>query len=88
MADTLSPYYKVVGIKPSDYATLQFISTMVQMLNLTWLTASELHDLQYSLARNFENEDVFFQIKSKVTGDNEDVDDDKNGTVFATLFHF
>jgi vacuole morphology and inheritance protein 14 len=62
----------------ADHETLQFISTMVQTLNLILLTASELHDLRTSLAGSF------------VDGYQKDVGDIQSpasGDVFATIFH-
>lgn len=38
-----------------QHSSLQFISTMIQTLNLILLTASELHDLRSSLGRSFVN---------------------------------
>lgn len=44
----------VSGQQPADSSTLQFISTMVQTLNLILLTASELHDLRFVLASGWQ----------------------------------
>jgi vacuole morphology and inheritance protein 14 len=52
MADTLSSY-EIVNGQSANLATLHFISTMVQTLNLILLTASELHDLRSILASSF-----------------------------------
>lgn len=52
MAATLSSYELVDG-RPADAATLDFVSTMVQTLNLILLTASELHDLRILLASSW-----------------------------------
>ena len=50
MAQTLASYG--TEDEPFDQAsTLQFISTMVQTLNLILLTASELHDLRSTLSK-------------------------------------
>lgn len=52
MASTLSSYELVDG-HPADAATLDFVSTMVQTLNLILLTASELHDLRILLTSSW-----------------------------------
>jgi vacuole morphology and inheritance protein 14 len=41
------------GLGAADAVTLEFVSTMVQTLNLILLTASELHDLRTILSRSF-----------------------------------
>ena len=51
MAEALSSYEE----GGADVATLEFVSTMVQTLNLILLTASELHDLRSILASSFNN---------------------------------
>ena len=85
MAETLSSYeskYNIVDHPDTAAETMRFISTMVQTLNLILLTASELHDLRDTLANSFEKD------KSMVVdtgGDNND-EDDKDGTVFQTIF--
>jgi vacuole morphology and inheritance protein 14 len=76
MADTLSSYENVNG-KPANLATLHFISTMVQTLNLILLTASELHDLRTILANSFQDDNEGNELDSV----------DESGNVFATLFH-
>lgn len=53
MAETLTSY-EIPQDEETEESTLQFISTMVQTLNLILLTASELHDLRASLARGFQ----------------------------------
>ena len=68
MADTLSSFEA-----QADATTLQFISTMVQTLNLILLTASELHDLRSTLAGSFLR-----QWRSRF---------DETGQVFANIFH-
>jgi vacuole morphology and inheritance protein 14 len=78
MADTLSSYEVVEDGKPPNLATLHFISTMVQTLNLILLTASELHDLRSILASSFVEYDEH---------DPSDAPDNESGNVFATLFH-
>lgn len=70
MADTLSSFET-----DADIATLKFVATMVQTLNLILLTASELHDLRSTLALSFRS-----------VADSQSMQDD-SGNVFATLFH-
>lgn len=86
MADTLSSYENSdinIG-QPDEVATLQFISTMVQTLNLILLTASELHDLRSSLAKSFEASN-----SSSVHRPGQSSFDasDENSKIFATIFH-
>jgi vacuole morphology and inheritance protein 14 len=57
MAETLSSYEQVEEGQPADAAALQFVSTMVQTLNLILLTASELHDLRNLLASSWRAAD-------------------------------
>jgi vacuole morphology and inheritance protein 14 len=52
LANALMQYEKVNG-QPADAGTLEFVSTMVQTLNLILLTASELHDLRSILSKSF-----------------------------------
>ena len=62
----------------ADVATLEFVSTMVQTLNLILLTASELHDLRSILSESFDPD----RRKRAKRGGGDD------GTkVFASLFH-
>ena len=82
MAETLSSYEYVDG-QPADAATLQFVSTMVQTLNLILLTASELHDLRNLLASSWRGSDT--RIGMPLSGHLRRRDDDS--TVFSTLFH-
>ena len=77
MADTLASF-EGDETDPADHGTLQFISTMVQTLNLILLTASELHDLRATLTQSFAN------VPPKE--DSPDHEEDANH-VFATLFH-
>jgi vacuole morphology and inheritance protein 14 len=56
IADSLSSHGEPANGEPPDLSTLQFVSTMVQVLNLILLTASELHDLRSTLARSFVGE--------------------------------
>mmetsp|Transcript_50805 Transcript_50805/g.58699 ORF Transcript_50805/g.58699 Transcript_50805/m.58699 type:complete len:861 (+) Transcript_50805:21-2603(+) len=51
LANALMQYEKVNG-KAADAETLEFVSTMVQTLNLILLTASELHDLRSILSKS------------------------------------
>jgi vacuole morphology and inheritance protein 14 len=44
--------YETVNGKPADASTFEFVSTMVQTLNLILLTAAELHDLRSILAKS------------------------------------
>jgi vacuole morphology and inheritance protein 14 len=52
LANALMQYEKHNG-HPADASTLEFVSTMVQTLNLILLTASELHDLRSILSKSF-----------------------------------
>jgi vacuole morphology and inheritance protein 14 len=52
LANALMQYEKVNG-QAADAGTLEFVSTMVQTLNLILLTASELHDLRSILSKSF-----------------------------------
>jgi vacuole morphology and inheritance protein 14 len=85
MADTLSSYeYSENKTDKHDQAaTLQFISTMVQTLNLILLTASELHDLRAALANSFDDNEEGHQRSLSSISD----DLDENSNVFATIFH-
>jgi vacuole morphology and inheritance protein 14 len=51
LANALMKYEYQNG-SPADFATLEFVSTMVQTLNLILLTASELHDLRSLLSKS------------------------------------
>ena len=62
----------------ADTETLQFISTMVQTLNLILLTASELHDLRSSLAGSFVD-GAGAKNRERALPESRDV--------FATIFH-
>jgi vacuole morphology and inheritance protein 14 len=77
MADTLASYETCDEDETRVETTLQFISTMVQTLNLILLTASELHDLRSSLARSF-------QKRPAAEGDE---DESSGADVFATLLY-
>ena len=73
--------------------SLEFISTMVQTLNLILLTASELHSLRTILAQSVipredfvEEEDKFSEQRISFEGDG-DGRDDNGAKVFASLFH-
>jgi vacuole morphology and inheritance protein 14 len=68
LADTLSSFEG-----QADDKTLEFISTMVQTLNLILLTASELHELRTTLAGSFQR-----QWRSR---------GDEAGQIFANIFH-
>lgn len=77
MADTLASYETADGgSSMADADTLQFISTMVQTLNLILLTAGELHGLRESLAKSFV-----------IGNSSNDTEDDDHYVLFATLFH-
>jgi len=56
LANALMQYEKVDG-QPADSETLEFLSTMVQTLNLILLTAAELHDLRSILSKSFTTSD-------------------------------
>lgn len=68
LANALMQYEKVNG-QPADAVTLEFVSTMVQTLNLILLTASELHDLRSILSKSFvasaPDEDESNELKRK-----------------------
>jgi vacuole morphology and inheritance protein 14 len=81
MAETLSSYESKNNSSdhPDTAAeTIQFISTMVQTLNLILLTASELHDLRTTLANSFENGRNFVCEAAH--------DGDGDGKVFQIIF--
>eukprot|EP00797_Seminavis_robusta_P035165 Sro864_g212610.2 (564) ;mRNA; r:16016-17707 len=84
MAETLSSYEQIEGGQPADAATLQFISTMVQTLNLILLTASELHDLRNLLASSWRGPDGRIGVPN--IGHLRRGRDD-GSLVFSTLFH-
>lgn len=85
MAETLSGYEFLDDGGERDHASrLQFISTMVQTLNLILLTASELHDLRSILTNTFEENPVYHQRSLSLASV---VDPEESGSVFATLFH-
>ena len=89
MAETLSSYefvHKDNNDQQDHASTLQFISTMVQTLNLILLTASELHDLRSTLANSFEDSESNVHHQRSLSSTSS-VDSDDNGNVFATLFH-
>jgi vacuole morphology and inheritance protein 14 len=66
------------SLEDADVATLEFVSTMVQTLNLILLTASELHDLRSILSESFD-QDRRKRAKRGGSGD--------GAKVFASLFH-
>jgi vacuole morphology and inheritance protein 14 len=78
MAEILATYESKQDIDPppDPAANVQFISTMVQTLNLILLTASELHDLRTTLALSLER-----KLSPSCT------DDDESAAVFCTIFH-
>lgn len=103
MADALASYEisgdlansngkKKNGMGCADPVTLEFVSTMVQTLNLILLTASELHDLRTILSRSFLPRSLI---------DNDDENDSRSdergmppslvpadgAKVFASLYH-
>jgi vacuole morphology and inheritance protein 14 len=82
MAETLSSYEKENPEQMDHSSSLQFISTMVQTLNLILLTASELHDLRSVLAHSFEDPSSSLQRSHSLVDES-----DCNAAVFATLFH-
>jgi len=75
LADTLASYElpDYDDKNETSHASLKFVSTMVQTLNLILLTASEVHDLRVALSESFD--------RSANTSTGGDVD------VFTTLFH-
>jgi vacuole morphology and inheritance protein 14 len=83
MADTLSSY-ECVGTdsdRRDQSTTLQFVSTMVQTLNLILLTASELHDLRSALSSSFDD------VANGQNHRDSAGDANENSIVFATIFH-
>jgi vacuole morphology and inheritance protein 14 len=56
IADSLSSHGEPSNGQPADLTTLSFVSTMVQVLNLILLTASELHELRSTLANSFTSQ--------------------------------
>ena len=82
LAGALMHYEKSDG-HPTDAATLEFVATMVQTLNLILLTASELHDLRTILAKSLvkNNDDAKrHRYKHKPSSSSD------GPKVFATLF--
>jgi vacuole morphology and inheritance protein 14 len=77
MSDTLSSLEA-----GADLETLEFISTMVQTLNLILLTASELHDLRTSLAGSFTQD-----LSGGGGGEVGEIPSPGSDNVFATIFH-
>ncbi|KAL3912524.1 MAG: hypothetical protein SGARI_001113 [Bacillariaceae sp.] len=55
LANALMKYERQNG-RAADVATLEFVSTMVQTLNLILLTASELHDLRSILSKSLSGD--------------------------------
>ena len=53
LANALMQFERKPDGSAADFTTLEFVSTMVQTLNLILLTASELHDLRGILSRSF-----------------------------------
>lgn len=78
MAEALASYETSLEGGGADVATLEFVSTMVQTLNLILLTASELHDLRSILSESFDHD----RRKRATRPRNDD-----GATVFASLFH-
>lgn len=78
MAEALSSYELSLEGGGADIATLEFVSTMVQTLNLILLTASELHDLRSILSESFDHDR---RRRSRSLGN------DDGAQVFASLFH-
>lgn len=87
LANALMQYEKVNG-QNADATTLEFVSTMVQTLNLILLTASELNDLRSILSRSFVAGD---ERKKRVnpypiTKQKQNQPMEENLKVFVTLF--
>lgn len=78
MAEALSSYESSLEGGGADVATLEFVSTMVQTLNLILLTASELHDLRSILSESFDHDR---RRRAHRPGS------DDGANVFASLFH-
>jgi vacuole morphology and inheritance protein 14 len=82
LADALVQYETVNG-QPANAATLEFVGSMVQTLNLILLTASELHDLRTILAKSLV---VKSDNKYRNWTKNRMVAAADHHKVFATLF--
>ena len=88
MADIMADYEMTDDDQPADMETLQFVSTMVQTLNLILLTASELQDLRTILAQSFEKPNG--QNNHGATNDTNHrhlEEEGEQGDAFARLFH-
>jgi vacuole morphology and inheritance protein 14 len=93
MAETLSSYETTNSIEHPETAveTIQFISTMVQTLNLILLTASELHDLRHTLANSFVHDQTFvpmsLSLSTSVSLNDKLENTNDNLKVFTTIFN-
>jgi vacuole morphology and inheritance protein 14 len=91
MAETLSSYEfaeRNQNENEDPSSTLQFISTMVQTLNLILLTASELDDLRSILANSFEDNNAgVANGHNRSLSTTSSIESEEDGNVFATLFH-
>lgn len=65
-----------------EASTLEFVSTMVQTLNLILLTASELHDLRNILAKSMLKQEDTRRYRNRLRG----TQTDDSPKVFTTLF--
>jgi vacuole morphology and inheritance protein 14 len=65
LANALMQFERQADGTAADATTLEFVSTMVQTLNLILLTASELHDLRGILSRSFVRVEVACERNSE-----------------------
>lgn len=86
LANALMKYERSATHHP-DVTTLEFVSTMVQTLNLLLLTASELHDLRSILSKCFLSLQQSSSIKQQKNWPKQKVDSTEDSIrVFAILF--
>lgn len=83
LANALMQYEMTNGGQVPDVTTLEFVSTMIQTLNLILLTASELHDLRSILARSLVHQEDTRRYRNRHAAGVPVTDGPK---VFATLF--
>ncbi len=83
LANALMQYEMLNGGQIADAATLEFVSTMIQTLNLILLTASELHDLRSILSKSLVHQEDTRRYRNRNSTGTPVPDGPK---VFATLF--
>eukprot|EP00934_Nitzschia_sp_Nitz4_P001784 Nitzschia sp. Nitz4//scaffold112_size70979//65772//68450//NITZ4_005912-RA/size70979-processed-gene-0.123-mRNA-1//-1//CDS//3329533295//1784//frame0 len=74
--------YETKNDQPADVATLEFVSSMVQVLNLILLTAAELRDLRTTLANSLVKHESLRRHRNRLKP--APVDD--SAKVFVALF--